>query len=85
MGPSPPLLRGHKGPVRSISFSPCNPLFLASGSEDSTVMLWSLPEEGLGTGGLGKEVWFTFGAENATVIDVLYFRAYFFFSFFNIY
>ncbi len=44
-------------------------------------MLWSVPEEGLGTGGLGKEVWFTFGAENATVIDVLYFGAYFFFLF----
>ncbi len=73
MDPSPPLLRGHKGPVRSLSFSPYNPLLLASGSEDSTVMLWNVPKEGLGAEGMGRKVKCTFGAVNATVLELFYF------------
>jgi hypothetical protein len=34
-------LRGHRGPVRSLAFSPGNRM-LASGSEDTTVVVWDL-------------------------------------------
>ena len=36
------VLRGHKGAVLSVSFSPDGAI-LASGSEDSTILLWHLP------------------------------------------
>jgi len=36
-------LEGHSDGVLSVSFSPCGK-FLASGSEDNTIKLWSLPE-----------------------------------------
>lgn len=42
-----PLIYGHKGPVTDIKFSPMNPLLLATSSEDGTVKLWNIPQEGL--------------------------------------
>ena len=36
-------LEGHSDGVLSVSFSPCGK-FLASGSEDNTVKLWSVPD-----------------------------------------
>lgn len=42
-----PLIRGHKGIVTDLKFSPFNPYLLASSSEDGTVKLWNIPEDGL--------------------------------------
>ncbi len=39
---NPRLLRGHRDWIRSLSFDPRG-MFLASGSDDGTVRLWSLP------------------------------------------
>eukprot|EP01050_Picozoa_sp_SAG11_P017411 SAG11_NODE_2510_length_3270_cov_4.113844_1_plen_282_part_00 len=38
---------GHKGHVLDMSFSPFNPNLLATGSDDTTIKLWSIPDEGL--------------------------------------
>ncbi|KAG0748826.1 hypothetical protein G6F62_000764 [Rhizopus arrhizus] len=40
-----PLYRGHTGPVLDTDFNPFNDYVIASGSEDSKVMIWSIPEE----------------------------------------
>ncbi|CAM9152559.1 unnamed protein product [Ascophyllum nodosum] len=39
------LVNGHRAPVNSIAFSPFQSSLMATGSEDSTVKLWSLPDE----------------------------------------
>lgn len=42
-----PLIRGHAGPVVDFDFSPFNENLLATASEDGTVKLWVIPEEGV--------------------------------------
>ena len=42
-----PLLKGHGGPIVDFDFSPFNDNLLATSSEDGTVKLWVLPEEGI--------------------------------------
>ncbi|CAN0518721.1 unnamed protein product [Ectocarpus sp. 12 AP-2014] len=49
------LVNGHKAAVHSIAFSPFQPNLMATGSEDSTVKLWSLPEGGLAEGNMGAD------------------------------
>lgn len=38
---------GHTGPVLDIDWCPHNDEVIASGSEDCTVMVWQIPENGL--------------------------------------
>ncbi|KAI8340432.1 hypothetical protein BC941DRAFT_500067 [Chlamydoabsidia padenii] len=40
-----PLYRGHTGPVLDTAFNPFNDYVVASGAEDSKVMIWNIPEE----------------------------------------
>ncbi|CAM9229512.1 unnamed protein product [Laminaria digitata] len=49
------LVNGHRAPVTSIAFSPFQPSLMATGSEDSTVKLWSLPEGGLTECSMGAD------------------------------
>ena len=42
-----PLIKGHARPVVDFNFSPFNDSLLATASEDGTVKLWSIPEEGI--------------------------------------
>nr|XP_032661297.1 coronin-1C isoform X5 [Chelonoidis abingdonii] len=42
-----PTVCGHTGPVLDIDWSPHNDQVIASGSEDCTVMVWQIPENGL--------------------------------------
>lgn len=42
-----PLFKGHAGPVVDFEFSPFNDNLLATASEDGTVKLWVIPEDGL--------------------------------------
>ncbi|XP_028273204.1 uncharacterized protein LOC114443413 isoform X1 [Parambassis ranga] len=42
-----PTVCGHTGPVLDIEWCPHNDLVIASGSEDCTVMVWQIPENGL--------------------------------------
>lgn len=42
-----PLIKGHSGPVVDFDFSPFNDNLLATASEDGTVKLWVIPEEGI--------------------------------------
>lgn len=42
-----PLIRGHTAIVTDIKFSPFNAGLLATSSDDGTVKLWSIPQEGL--------------------------------------
>ncbi|XP_031711830.1 uncharacterized protein coro1cb isoform X1 [Anarrhichthys ocellatus] len=44
-----PTVCGHTGPVLDIDWCPHNDHVIASGSEDCTVMVWQIPENGLGT------------------------------------
>ncbi|XP_070706619.1 coronin-1C-A-like isoform X2 [Pempheris klunzingeri] len=44
-----PTVCGHTGPVLDIDWCPHNDLVIASGSEDCTVMVWQIPENGLET------------------------------------
>jgi len=45
--PNPPLVAGHKGDVLDIEYHPFNPYIVASASEDCTVKIWQIPQEGL--------------------------------------
>ncbi|KAM7108776.1 LOW QUALITY PROTEIN: coronin-1B [Ciconia maguari] len=45
---SNPTVCGHTGPVLDIDWCPHNDYVIASGSEDCTVMVWQIPEKGLG-------------------------------------
>ncbi|XP_055087625.1 uncharacterized protein LOC117392154 [Periophthalmus magnuspinnatus] len=42
-----PTVCGHTGPVLDIEWCPHNDQVIASGSEDCTVMVWQIPENGL--------------------------------------
>lgn len=42
-----PVIRGHTSPVTDLKFSPFMSNLLATGSEDSTIKLWTIPEGGL--------------------------------------
>ncbi|XP_038675220.1 uncharacterized protein coro1cb isoform X2 [Scyliorhinus canicula] len=42
-----PTVCGHTGPVLDIEWCPHNDHIIASGSEDNTVMIWQIPENGL--------------------------------------
>lgn len=42
-----PTVCGHTGPVLDIEWCPHNDGVIASGSEDCTVMVWQIPEDGL--------------------------------------
>lgn len=42
-----PLIKGHSGPVVDFDFSPFNDNLLATASEDGTVKLWVIPEDGI--------------------------------------
>ncbi|XP_056657187.1 coronin-1B [Monodelphis domestica] len=44
-----PTVCGHTGPVLDIDWCPHNDEVIASGSEDCTVMVWQIPENGLVT------------------------------------
>uniref|UniRef100_A0A4W5N144 Coronin n=1 Tax=Hucho hucho TaxID=62062 RepID=A0A4W5N144_9TELE len=44
-----PTVCGHTGPVLDIDWCPHNDHVIASGSEDCTVMVWQIPENGLVT------------------------------------
>ncbi|XP_047426307.1 uncharacterized protein LOC124996927 [Mugil cephalus] len=44
-----PTVCGHTGPVLDIDWCPHNDLVIASGSEDCTVMVWQIPENGMET------------------------------------
>eukprot|EP01012_Entosiphon_sulcatum_P049202 TRINITY_DN677_c0_g1_i1.p1 TRINITY_DN677_c0_g1~~TRINITY_DN677_c0_g1_i1.p1 ORF type:complete len:722 (-),score=181.97 TRINITY_DN677_c0_g1_i1:138-2282(-) len=47
MNPNPPTIAGHTAPILDWDFHPFNDHLLATGSEDLTVRLWSIPPEGL--------------------------------------
>jgi WD40 repeat protein len=47
LDPAIPLLKGHLGSILDFHFSPFNDNVLATSSEDGTVKLWVIPEEGL--------------------------------------
>lgn len=42
-----PLIKGHAGPVVDFDFSPFNDSLLATASEDGTIKLWIIPDEGV--------------------------------------
>ena len=42
-----PLIKGHAGPVIDFDFSPFNDSLLATASEDGSIKLWIIPEEGI--------------------------------------
>eukprot|EP00635_Sarcinochrysidales_sp_CCMP3193_P005425 CAMPEP_0118898172 /NCGR_PEP_ID=MMETSP1166-20130328/5272_1 /TAXON_ID=1104430 /ORGANISM="Chrysoreinhardia sp, Strain CCMP3193" /LENGTH=457 /DNA_ID=CAMNT_0006837267 /DNA_START=122 /DNA_END=1495 /DNA_ORIENTATION=+ len=42
-----PMLAGHKGSVLDLDFNPFHEHLLASASDDSTVKIWGIPQEGL--------------------------------------
>jgi len=42
-----PKVTGHKGPVLDIAFNPFNPNMIASASDDCTVKIWIIPDEGV--------------------------------------
>uniref|UniRef100_UPI0037E932C0 uncharacterized protein coro1cb isoform X1 n=2 Tax=Semicossyphus pulcher TaxID=241346 RepID=UPI0037E932C0 len=44
-----PTVCGHTGPVLDVDWCPHNDHVIASGSEDCTVMVWQIPENGLET------------------------------------
>ena len=45
--PSCPLIKGHKGPVLDLAFSPYHEDLLVTGSDDATAKLWRIPIDGL--------------------------------------
>jgi coronin-1B/1C/6 len=42
-----PLIKGHAGPIIDFEFSPFNDHLLATASEDGTIKMWIIPEEGV--------------------------------------
>jgi WD40 repeat protein len=52
-----PIVKGHHGSILDMEWSPFDESLLATGSEDSTIKLWSIPEdwEPTDTTGLGKK------------------------------
>jgi len=42
-----PLIKGHAGPINDFEFSPFNDNLLATASEDGTIKLWFIPDEGI--------------------------------------
>jgi coronin-1B/1C/6 len=42
-----PLIKGHAGPVSDFDFSPFNDNLLATASEDGTIKLWVIPDDGI--------------------------------------
>ncbi len=42
-----PLVRGHKGPVVDVKFSPFRSDLMATASNDNTIKLWEIPQGGL--------------------------------------
>lgn len=45
--PNLPLICGHKGAILDMDFNPFNDQLIATVSEDTTVKVWQIPEEGL--------------------------------------
>jgi len=45
--PEQPIVTGHSGPVLDFDFNPFDDNILASASEDQTIKIWSIPEQGL--------------------------------------
>lgn len=45
--PMPHMLQGHKGEVLDIDFNPFAPNMIATGSDDTTIKVWSVPAEGI--------------------------------------
>jgi WD40 repeat protein len=43
----PQMLQGHKGEVLDIDFNPFAPHVIATGSDDTTIKVWSVPAEGI--------------------------------------
>lgn len=41
------MIKGHAGPVVDFDFSPFNDYLLATASEDGTIKIWVIPEEGI--------------------------------------
>jgi len=41
------MLQGHKGEVLDIDFNPFAPNMIATGSDDTTIKVWSVPAEGI--------------------------------------
>ena len=42
-----PQIRGHAGPINDFEFSPFNDSLLATASDDASIKLWIIPEEGV--------------------------------------
>jgi len=47
LAPDQPLVAGHKGPVLDISWCPHNDNVIASASDDMTIKIWQIPDEGV--------------------------------------
>jgi coronin-1B/1C/6 len=61
------LIHGHKGPVLDVAFSPHNDHLLATGSDDSDIKLWVVPEEGLARGSSHEAAVLTLGSHTHAV------------------
>lgn len=42
-----PVIEGHKGAILDLDWCPFNDNLIASASEDSTICIWKIPDEGL--------------------------------------
>lgn len=42
-----PLIKGHNGPIVDFDFSPFSEQLLATASEDGSIKLWVIPEDGI--------------------------------------
>ena len=47
VSPNIPLIRGHKNPVLDMEFSPFRSDLLATASDDCSVKLWQIPQDGI--------------------------------------
>eukprot|EP00499_Haloplacidia_sp_CaronLabIsolate_P001712 CAMPEP_0196780620 /NCGR_PEP_ID=MMETSP1104-20130614/8206_1 /TAXON_ID=33652 /ORGANISM="Cafeteria sp., Strain Caron Lab Isolate" /LENGTH=438 /DNA_ID=CAMNT_0042150833 /DNA_START=33 /DNA_END=1349 /DNA_ORIENTATION=+ len=47
IAPGVPTLAGHTAPVLDMDFNPFHDNMLATGSDDSTIKVWGIPDEGL--------------------------------------